>query len=186
MQEYFTVYPILERRVKNLIGRELMKGRYVEIPPDAEGRVYSKQLDLLFQIDPESEELQAFDATTGRRLLISDEEEAGREKAEAALSETEAALGETEAALGETEAALGKAEAALGKAEAALDKAEAALGTETEKRQQAERRGVEDLCIVLGLTWNVERKAQVEDMTPSQLEALRGHLVREKNWPDDS
>jgi hypothetical protein len=44
--------------------------------------VYSEQLDLFFQIEASTEELVAFDAKTGQRLLISDEEEAGRKAAE--------------------------------------------------------------------------------------------------------
>jgi hypothetical protein len=85
--EYFTIYPSGERRVKDLVGRTLVQGDYVLIAPDAAGRVYSAVLDLFFQIDAKSEELLVYDATTGQRLLISDEEEAGRKKAEAALRE---------------------------------------------------------------------------------------------------
>ncbi len=62
---------------------------------------------------------------------------------------------------------------------------------ETAARQAAEnrvvqglRRGIEDLCIVLGLAWDGEKSAQVERMTASQLEAFRAHVVQEKSWPE--
>ncbi len=152
--EYFTVYPIRERRVKDLVGRTLVEGDYVEIAPDAAGRVYSAQLDLFFQIDAVSEELRAFDAQTGQLLLISDEEEAGRKIAEVGRKIAEAALGEAEvgrkiaeAARGESEAARGEAEAALGEAEAALGESEAAREQEAEARRQeakARRQAEED------------------------------------------
>ncbi len=91
--EYLTVFPVVERRVRNLVGRRLSdQGEYETIAPDAEGRVYSEQLSLYFYIDPESEELVAVDAETSRRLLTSDEEEAranreaeARQKAEQSL-----------------------------------------------------------------------------------------------------
>jgi Putative restriction endonuclease len=144
--EYFTVYPVAERRVRDLVGRRLEKGVYAEIPVDAQGRVYSEKLGLFFQIDAASQELVVVDAETGQRLLISDEEEAGRKKAEAALAAAEAA------------------------------------------RRQAEahglRRGIEDLCAVLGLAWDDERRARVERLSASRLEALRRHLVNEKTWPE--
>ncbi len=46
------------------------------------------------------------------------------------------------------------------------------------------RRGVEDICTVLGLAWDVEKSARVERMSASQLEVLRAHLVQEKSWPE--
>ncbi len=83
VEEYFTLYPVLGRRVKDLVGRRLSaQGEYEEIPPDAAGRVYSQQLDLHFYVDPKSEELVAVDAGTGQRLLTSDEEEARADQAE--------------------------------------------------------------------------------------------------------
>jgi hypothetical protein len=73
--------------------------------------------------------------------------------------------------------------------------AEERVEREAEARRQAEeraeqaeahglRRGVEDLCAVLGLAWDGERRARVERMSPSQLETLRRHLVNEKSWPE--
>ncbi|MCP4664700.1 MAG: Uma2 family endonuclease [bacterium] len=53
-----------------------------------------------------------------------------------------------------------------------------------ERVEQGLRRGVEDLCAVLGLAWGAERSAQVELMSVPQLEALREHLVNEKSWPE--
>jgi hypothetical protein len=89
VSEYLSVYPIVDRRVKNLVGRRLRGGVFVEIAPDAQGRVYSEQLDLYFQIEKETEELVASDATIGQRLLISDEVEA-RADAEKARADAEA------------------------------------------------------------------------------------------------
>ena len=75
--------------------------------------------------------------------------------------------------------------------EAARRAAEARVEQEAEARQKAEerfeqalRRGVEDLCTVLGLAWDAERSAQVESMSAPQLETLRGHLVSVKSWPE--
>ena len=82
VEEYFTLYPVLGRRVRGLVGRRLVRSDWVEIPPAAEGRVVSRKLDLFFQIDA-SEELVVIDARTGKRLLISDEEEARADEAEA-------------------------------------------------------------------------------------------------------
>ena len=82
--EYLTVFPVMERKVRDLVGRRLSEqGEYEQIPPDADGRVYSEQVGLYFSIDPESEELVAVDARTGQRLLTSDEEEARADEAEA-------------------------------------------------------------------------------------------------------
>ncbi len=167
--EYFTVYPIVERQVRNLVGRRLDKGRYVEIAPDAQGRVYSRKLDLFFQIEAESKELVVFDGTSGQRLLISDEEEAGRKKAEAGHK---------------------KAEAALEVLQAALDAAEVSRKQETEARRQAEerskqglRQNVEDLCGLLGIEWTAERSTVVAGMELAQLETLLADLLRQKRWP---
>ncbi len=134
VKEYFTVYPVRERRVKNLVGRRLRKGRlkkgYAKIPPDAQGRVYSKQLDLFFQIDASTQELVAFDAKSGERLLISDEEEAGRKAAERRAAEEAA---QREAAEREREAA----ERRAGEEAAARQKAEAELEKKTKAHLEA-------------------------------------------------
>ncbi len=105
VEEYFTVYPVAGRRVENQVGRRLVAakghernaaGSYVEIAPDAGERVLSEKLGLFFQIDAESEKLVVIDAETGERLLISDEEEAGRREAEAALEAAEERAGQAE------------------------------------------------------------------------------------------
>jgi hypothetical protein len=177
--DYFTVYPVVESQVKDLVGRRLEKEGYDEIAPDAQGRVYSKELDLYFQVDDATRELVAIDARTGERLLTSDEEEAGRKKAEAALA---------------------RAEAQRKKAEAARKKAEAARKQEADSRHQAEeraeqeaqarhhaeerlRRNVEDLCGLVGIDWSSERSAAVASMDSAQLETLWAHLVDRKRWP---
>ncbi len=63
------------------------------------------------------------------------------------------------------------------RAEQAEERAEQA----EERVEQGLRRGVEDLCTVLGLAWDSERNAQVERLSASQLEVLRAHLVQEKS-----
>jgi hypothetical protein len=81
--EYFSLYPVAGHQVSGLVGRRLKaKGGYDELTPDAEGRVYSEQLAAHFSIDLESQELVVTSAKTGHRLLLSDEEEDGRKKAE--------------------------------------------------------------------------------------------------------
>lgn len=96
VEEYFTLYPVLGRRVRGLVGRRLVRSEWVEIPPDAEGRVVSRKLDLFFQIDAASEELVVIDARTGKRLLISDEEEARADEAEARAEQEAAARRQAE------------------------------------------------------------------------------------------
>jgi len=92
VEEYFTVYPKPGRKVSNLVGRRLEPaGKYVEIAPDAQGRVVSKKLGLSFAIDAETEELVVADAETGQRLRILDEEAAARVEAEHRLAEETAA-----------------------------------------------------------------------------------------------
>jgi hypothetical protein len=167
VEEYFTVYPLAEGKARDLVGRRLEKDGYVEIAPDSQGQVYSEKLGLFFHVDAASEELVIVDARTGERLLTSDEEKAGRMEAERRLGE-EMAAREMEAE--------------------ARRQAEQRAEQEAEARRQAEvhglRRGVEDLCAVLGLAWDGERRARVERMSPSQLETLRRHLVNEKSWPE--
>ena len=169
VEEYFTVYPQAERQVRDLVGRRLEKGAYVEIAPDAQGRAYSEKLDLFFEIDAESEKLVVIDARTGQRLLISDEEEAGRLEAEAALEEAEAARRQ------EAEAR----RQAQGRAE---QEAEARRQAE-ERAEQGLRRKVEDLCGLLEIEWTAERRTVVAGMGSAQLEALWADLLSRKRWP---
>ncbi len=131
--EYFSVYLVVDRKVKDLVGRRLQAGAYREIPPDAEGRVYSEQLNLFFQIEQESQELVAFDAETGQRLLISDEVEAKAEE-EAARAQQEAAARQTAEARVEEAVAARKAE------EAARKSAEESAAEEKAARQAAEEK----------------------------------------------
>ncbi len=95
--EYFTVYPRSGLKVSDLVGRRLSPaGEYVEIAPDAQGRVRSEQLGLFFSIDGETEKLVVVDAETGQRLRILEEEAAAREEAERRLAEETAARQEVE------------------------------------------------------------------------------------------
>ncbi len=190
VSEYFTVYPIVDRQVRDLVGQELEKGGYVEIPPDAQGRVYSKKLDLFFQIDAASKELVAIDAQTGQRLLTSDEEEAGRKKAEAGRDAAEAGRAAAEAGRDAAEAARAAAEAARKQEAEARRQAEQHAEQEAEARRQAEqhaeqglRRNIEDLCGLLGIEWTAERGTAVAGMGLAQLEALWADLMSQKRWP---
>ena len=178
VEEYFTLYPVLGRRVRGLVGRRLVApegrqrntaGEWVEIPPDAEGRVVSEKLGLLFQIDAESENLVVSDAATGERLLISDEEEAGRRKAEAEReqAEVERAQAEERAAQAEERAAQAKERAAQAE----------------ERAEQGLRTKIEDLCGLLGIEWTTERGTGVAGMGLTQLEALWADLLSQKRWP---
>ncbi len=164
--EYLTVFPVVERRVKDLVGRRLSdQGEYETIAPDADGRVYSQQLGLYFYVDPKNEELVAVDAETSQRLLTSDEEEArANREAEARRQEAEARRQEAEA----------------------RQNAEARADREAEARQKAEqglRRNVEDLCGLLGIEWTAERSTAVGGMGTAQLEALWADLMSQKRWP---
>lgn len=160
--EYFTVYPTEGRKARDLVGRELRGGDYVEIAPDAESRIYSKVLGLYFLIEMSSQELVVVDAATGQRLRSSEEEEARAER-------------EAEARRQAENRAEREAEARRQEAEARRQEAEA--------RRRAEERGVKDLCVVLGLGWSRERDALLERMSSSELEELRAHLLQEKSWP---
>ncbi len=186
VRDYFTVYPIVESQVKDLVGRRLKKGSYVEIAPDAQQRVYSKELDLFFQIDADSNELVAIDARTGQRLLISDEEEAGRKKAEAGRKKAEAALDVAEAALDVAEAARRQEAEVRRQAEQRSEQEAQRAEQEAEARHRAEqglRRNVEDLCGLLGIELSSERSAAVADMDSTRLETLWAHLMDRKRWP---
>ncbi|MCP4684686.1 MAG: hypothetical protein GY867_04480, partial [bacterium] len=135
--EYLTVFPILERRVKDLVGRRLSdQGEYDEIPPDSDGRVYSEQLGLYFYID-ESEELVAVDAETGQQLRLSDEEEERAERAEERAEQEAEARQKAEAEKQKVEAEKQTETAARQKAEAEKQKVEAEKQKETAARQKA-------------------------------------------------
>ncbi|MCP4661381.1 MAG: hypothetical protein GY856_38755, partial [bacterium] len=136
--EYFTVYPIVERQVRDLVGWRLDEGRYVAILPDAQKRVYSQTLDLFFVIDAKSKELSVFDGETGQRLLISDEEEAGRkEEAKARRRAEETARQAKKSARQAKKSAEQEAEARR-QAEETARQATMSAEQETEARRQAE------------------------------------------------
>ncbi len=82
VSEYFTVYPTKGKEVRDLVGRELRDGGYVEIVPDGQGRICSQKLGLWFSIDASSRELVIVDAATGKRLRSSEEETEARRQAE--------------------------------------------------------------------------------------------------------
>jgi len=145
VEEYFTVYPQPGRKVSNLVGRRLRPaGEYVEIVPDAQGRVVSNKLGLYFSINAETEELVVVDAETGQRLRILEEAErrlaeetAARQKAEE-RAEQEAAEKQKEAAARQkAEAEKQKEAVARQKAEAEKQKTEADLEQESQARLQA-------------------------------------------------
>lgn len=59
------------------------QGRYRPIEPDPQGRLLCKATHLGFTVSPEGDKILVFDQKTGKRLLYSEEEEAGRKVAEA-------------------------------------------------------------------------------------------------------
>ncbi len=195
VEEYFTLYPVLGRRVRGLVGRRLVapKGRerntagdWVEIPPDAEGRVYSKKLDLFFQIDAASEALVVIDARTGERLLISDEEEARADEAEARAEQEAEARRQEAGARRQAEARAEQEAGARRQAEARAEQEAEARRHEAGARRHAEqglRTNVEDLCGLLGIEWTAERSTAVASMGTAQLEALWADLMSQKRWP---
>ena len=190
--DYFTVYPIAGRQVRDLVGRRLIppkgggrgaKASYVEVPPDAEGRVYSQQLDLYFQIDPASRELVAIDGAGGQRLLISDEEEAGRKQAEAARRRAEERAEQEATARRREAAARRRAEERAEEEAEARRRAEERAERAEEHAAQALRSHVEELCGLLEIEWSAERSTAVAGMGLAQLEALRADLLSRKRWP---
>jgi hypothetical protein len=132
VDEYLTIYPLFERKVEDLVGRQLVKGGYKKIVPDKQKRVHSKKLNLHFVIDKVSKELVALDALTDQRLLISDEEEAGRLAEKAGRSEEKA--GRLEAETGRSKEKAGRLEAETGRSEA-----ERLLAEEAAARRKAEQ-----------------------------------------------
>ena len=156
VEEYFTVYPRPGRKVSNLMGRRLgPAGEYVEIGPDAQGRVASKKLGLFFSIDAETEELVVVDAETGQRLRILEDEEEARVEAERRLAE-ETAARQTETA------ARRKAEAERQTETAARQKAEAEKQKETVARQKAEA--------------DLEQESQARLQALAEVERLKAQL----------
>ncbi len=118
--EYFTAYPKPGGKIYNLVGRRLgPAGKYVEIAPDAQGRVLSEKLGLLFAIDTKTDDLVVMDAVTGERLRILKEETAARKKEAAAREQAEAELEQEAAAREQAEAKLEQEAAARRQAEEA-------------------------------------------------------------------
>ncbi len=177
--EYFTVYPKLGRQVSKLVGRRFdptATPPYVPIPPDAEGRVYSKVLDVFFSIDPETEELVVVDATTGERFLISDEEEAARVEAERRLAEEEEARQKAEAEKKMEAAARRKAEERA-EQEAAERKMEAAARQKAEERaeQEAAERKMEAVARQRAET-DLRQESQARLEALAEVERLKARL----------
>ncbi len=150
--------------------RDPKTGGYESARPDAQGRLLSEMLGVYFSISASGDELMMEDAETGEALRKPVEESEARRVAERQAAE------EAEG----REAAQRQAAEEIEARQAAEERVERA-----EKRvEQSLRRGVEDLCAVLGLAWGVDRSAQVENMSTPQLEALRTHLVSAKSWPE--
>ncbi len=152
-------------------------GTYVKTRPGRRGRLLAETLGVYFSISASGDDLVLEDAATGEVLLKPVEESRARRTAERhAAEEAEARQAAERQAAEETEA---------------RQAAERQAAEEAGARQAAEkrvelglRRGVEDLCVVLGLAWNAEKSAQVERMTAPRLEALRAHIMRKKTWPE--
>jgi Uma2 family endonuclease len=69
--EYFFYDPTAEYLRPPLQGNRLTDGRYQPIEPDANGRLSSRELDLLFSL--ENGDLVMVDATSGERILTETE-----------------------------------------------------------------------------------------------------------------
>ncbi|MCP4657089.1 MAG: Uma2 family endonuclease [bacterium] len=165
--EYLFLYDVLGEYLKPpLQGKRLGRdGDYHRLAGGAKGPLPCPPLGLDLILD-EAGRLQLVDRETGKvvpRLRVE-------------LDQTLEAVRETAAALEREAQARRQAEERAEQAEKRVEQAE-------ERVEQGLRRGVEDLCVVLGLAWSAERSAQVELMSASQLEALRQHLVHEKSWP---
>ncbi|MCP4661890.1 MAG: hypothetical protein GY856_41330, partial [bacterium] len=158
------------------LGRD---GDYHRLAGGAKGPLPCPPLGLDLILD-EASRLQLVDRETGKvvpRLRVELEQtlEALRETAAALEREAQARRAEAEARR--------QAEERAEQAEKRVEQAEERVEQAEERVEQGLRRGVEDLCVVLGLAWSAERSALVELMSASQLEALRQHLVHEKSWP---
>ncbi len=197
--------PAEEQELRLDVRRLDVSGRYRANRPGPGGWILLPSVDLRVKVADDGLRLLVEDVRTGERLLTSVEEEAARRaEAEARRTAEERAGQEAEARCQAEERVEQEAEARRQEAEArrqaeerveqeaeARHQAETLAEQEAEARRQAEerveqglRRGVEDLCAVLGLAWGAERSAQVESMSASRLEALRAHLVSEKSWPE--
>lgn len=86
--EYIIVKPYFEREMKpmELLGYRLEQGRYCKIQPDTHGRLLSHTTGVWFGLDGKKRFLILTDATTGERLLTSEEEHAARLDAEAEVA----------------------------------------------------------------------------------------------------
>ncbi len=166
-------------------------GTHVELRPGRRGRLLAETLGVYFSISASGDDLVLEDAASGELLLKPVEESRARRAAERqAAEEAEARRKEAEAREAAEQQAAEEAEARRKEVEA-REAAERQAAGEAEARQAAEkrvelglRRGIKDLCAVLGLVWNAERSAQVERMTGPRLETLRAHIVHEKSWPE--
>ncbi len=128
VREYFTVYPKTKNKVSDLVGRRLgPAGKYVDIAPDAQGRVASEMVGLLFSIDAGTKGLVVEDAETGKRLLIFEEEAKARQQAEAAQQQEAEARQKAEAAQQQAEADLEKESQARLEAFAEIERLKAQL-----------------------------------------------------------
>ena len=108
--EYFIHDP--ERRYLSspLLGFRLVEGQYVEIAPDADGRVHSEVLNLDFALLDEG--LAIYDPQSEQWLqTLAEKEAAARQKAEAEAEKAEAEAEKAEAENAQLRAARQKAEA---------------------------------------------------------------------------
>lgn len=122
VREYFMCDPLSEYLRPPLQGFRLVGAEYRAIPPDAQGRVKSTELDVYLElVNPQ---LVLTDATTGERLLRPTESERARLHAERARLQAERARLQSERARLH--------------AERSSVQAEAKAASEAEARRQAE------------------------------------------------
>jgi len=155
-----------------LVGerRNPKTGRYLKVRPDKRGRLLAETLGVYWSISESGDDLILEDAETGEVLLKPvAEAQARRQEAEAREAAERQAAEDAEARR---------------QAEVRVEQEAEARRLAEERVEKSLRRGVEDLCVVLGLAWDAERRAQVGSMSAPQLEALRAHLVSQKSWPE--
>jgi Uma2 family endonuclease len=148
------------------------QGGYQPIVPDAQGRLRSETMELLFGVSAEGDRLEVFDAKTGERLFypVELEERADREGAARRSAEKRAARAEEARRAAELKAV--REAAARQAEETARKEAELRATQEGTTRQAAEERAAYE---------ETARKAAEEE-----LELLRAQLKRLTEPPDAS
>jgi len=124
VEEYFLFDPTGDFLTPRLRGFRLSRGAYLELVPDPQGRLESRELGVRLRI--EGRECRLYDRATGDRILTESEGNAARAIREAARADQEAAAAREANERAEREAAARADEAARADQEAARADEEAA------------------------------------------------------------